>query len=34
VVIGLIGFVMIRSAAAPTPVIIQSPAGIPSTPRP
>jgi hypothetical protein len=34
VVIGLIGFVIIRSTSAPAPVIIQSPPGISSTVRP
>jgi hypothetical protein len=34
VVVGLIGFVMVRSGAAPVPVIIQSPSGISSTARP
>ena len=34
VVVGLIGFVIIRSTAAPAPVIFQSPPGISSTARP
>ncbi len=34
VVVGLIGFMAVRSGAAPAPVIIQSPSGIPSTVRP